>query len=67
MQGLLFLLLQKKGVKRKADTTTPTTSIITTSGESSPSVTETKAAKIPVRRESGRPIKAPRKDLPDSQ
>ncbi|XP_010160876.1 bromodomain-containing protein 2, partial [Antrostomus carolinensis] len=60
----------KKGVKRKADTTTPTTTaIIATSGESSPSATllETKAAKIPARRESGRPIKPPRKDLPDSQ
>ncbi|KAM9367147.1 bromodomain-containing protein 2 isoform 2-T2 [Phaethornis superciliosus] len=62
--------LAKKGVKRKADTTTPTTTaIIATSGESSPSATllEAKAAKIPARRESGRPIKPPRKDLPDSQ
>ncbi|XP_063152224.1 bromodomain-containing protein 2 [Candoia aspera] len=62
---------KKKGVKRKADTTTPTpTAIIATSGgESSPSaaVLEAKAAKIPARRESGRPIKPPRKDLPDSQ
>ncbi|XP_078272535.1 bromodomain-containing protein 2-like isoform X2 [Rhinoraja longicauda] len=58
---------KKKGVKRKADTTTPTTSVVTTSGESSPSVAETKAAKIPLRRESGRPIKPPKKDLPDSQ
>ncbi|KAM6472082.1 bromodomain-containing protein 2 isoform 1-T1 [Liasis olivaceus] len=62
---------KKKGVKRKADTTTPTpTAIIATSGgESSPSaaILEAKAAKIPARRESGRPIKPPRKDLPDSQ
>ncbi|KFO61157.1 Bromodomain-containing protein 2, partial [Corvus brachyrhynchos] len=60
---------QKKGVKRKADTTTPTTTaIIATSGESSPSIPENpKAAKIPARRESGRPLKPPRKDLPDSQ
>ncbi|NXX14333.1 BRD2 protein, partial [Podargus strigoides] len=64
---------KKKGVKRKADTTTPTTTaIIATSGggESSPSASallEAKAAKIPARRESGRPIKPPRKDLPDSQ
>ncbi|XP_074873726.1 bromodomain-containing protein 2 isoform X2 [Carettochelys insculpta] len=61
---------KKKGVKRKADTTTPTTTaIIATSGESSPSATllEPKAAKIPTRRESGRPIKPPKKDLPDSQ
>ncbi|NXG08541.1 BRD2 protein, partial [Sakesphorus luctuosus] len=66
----------KKGVKRKADTTTPTTTaIIATSGgggESSPSPSaapapEPKPAKIPARRESGRPIKPPRKDLPDSQ
>ncbi|KFO99687.1 Bromodomain-containing protein 2, partial [Calypte anna] len=63
-------LAKKKGVKRKADTTTTTTTaIIATSGESSPSATllEAKAAKIPARRESGRPIKPPRKDLPDSQ
>ncbi|XP_008634555.2 PREDICTED: bromodomain-containing protein 2 [Corvus brachyrhynchos] len=60
---------KKKGVKRKADTTTPTTTaIIATSGESSPSIPENpKAAKIPARRESGRPLKPPRKDLPDSQ
>ncbi|XP_039572912.1 bromodomain-containing protein 2-like, partial [Passer montanus] len=62
--------LPKKGVKRKADTTTPTTTAIiaTSGGESSPSIGDTpKAAKIPARRESGRPIKPPRKDLPDSQ
>uniref|UniRef100_A0A8D0GKS2 Bromodomain-containing protein 2 n=1 Tax=Sphenodon punctatus TaxID=8508 RepID=A0A8D0GKS2_SPHPU len=62
---------KKKGVKRKADTTTPTTTAIiaTSGGESSPSAPqlEAKAAKIPARRESGRPIKPPRKDLPDSQ
>lgn len=58
-------------MKRKADTTTPTTTAIiaTSGGESSPSATllEAKAAKIPARRESGRPIKPPKKDLPDSQ
>lgn len=58
-------------MKRKADTTTPTTTAIiaTSGGESSPSATllESKAAKIPARRESGRPIKPPKKDLPDSQ
>ncbi|XP_030053116.1 bromodomain-containing protein 2 isoform X2 [Microcaecilia unicolor] len=60
---------KKKGVKRKADTTTPTTTaIIATSGSSSPIMSlMSKPAKIPVRRESGRPIKPPRKDLPDSQ
>ncbi|KAG8548139.1 hypothetical protein GDO81_026556 [Engystomops pustulosus] len=59
----------KKGVKRKADTTTPTTTaIIATSGDSSPlTPSDNKPAKIPARRESGRPIKPPRKDLPDSQ
>ncbi|XP_056394652.1 bromodomain-containing protein 2 isoform X3 [Hyla sarda] len=61
---------KKKGVKRKADTTTPTTTaIIATSGDSSPltPLENNKPAKIPARRESGRPIKPPRKDLPDSQ
>ncbi|KAK1165164.1 bromodomain-containing protein 3-like isoform X1 [Acipenser oxyrinchus oxyrinchus] len=57
----------KKGVKRKADTTTPTTSIVTTSSESSPTPAEPRPCKIISRRESGRPIKPPRKDLPDSQ
>ncbi|KAM3911137.1 bromodomain-containing protein 2 isoform 1-T1 [Leptodactylus fuscus] len=62
-------LAKKKGVKRKADTTTPTTTaIIATSGDSSPlTPSDNKPAKIPARRESGRPIKPPRKDLPDSQ
>ncbi|XP_072540141.1 bromodomain testis-specific protein isoform X2 [Salminus brasiliensis] len=55
----------KKGVKRKADTTTPTASTITSS-ESSPCVTEQKVLKLFSRRGSGRPIKPPRKDLPDS-
>ncbi|XP_056394651.1 bromodomain-containing protein 2 isoform X2 [Hyla sarda] len=62
--------VSKKGVKRKADTTTPTTTaIIATSGDSSPltPLENNKPAKIPARRESGRPIKPPRKDLPDSQ
>lgn len=67
--GTQSISKQKKGVKRKADTTTPTTTaIIATSGDSSPlTPPETKPAKIPARRESGRPIKPPRKDLPDSQ
>ncbi|XP_066065099.1 bromodomain-containing protein 2-like isoform X1 [Chamaea fasciata] len=64
---------KKKGVKRKADTTTPTTTAIiatnaaVAAGQSSPSTETPKAAKIPARRESGRPIKPPKKDLPDSQ
>lgn len=61
----------KKGVKRKADTTTPTTN----SGYESvyqlpPTATtpppDVKMQKI-ARRESGRPIKKPSKDLPDTQ
>ncbi|XP_064186633.1 bromodomain testis-specific protein isoform X3 [Anguilla rostrata] len=58
----------KKGIKRKADTTTPTAAaaVVVTSSESSP-CTEAKACKLMSRRGSGRPIKPPRKDLPDSQ
>uniref|UniRef100_A0A8C8CFD9 Uncharacterized protein n=1 Tax=Oncorhynchus tshawytscha TaxID=74940 RepID=A0A8C8CFD9_ONCTS len=58
-------LVKKKGVKRKADTTTPTTSAITASRSESPSpVSEGKQGKVMSRREStGRPIKAPKKDL----
>ncbi|KAM9478801.1 bromodomain testis-specific protein isoform 12-T18 [Salvelinus alpinus] len=56
----------KKGVKRKADTTTPTASAPITSCESSPIVDGSAACKLFSRRGSGRPIKPPRKDLPDS-
>uniref|UniRef100_A0A4W5PCJ2 Bromodomain, testis-specific n=1 Tax=Hucho hucho TaxID=62062 RepID=A0A4W5PCJ2_9TELE len=52
----------KKGVKRKADTT----SAPITSCESSPIVDGSTACKLFSRRGSGRPIKPPRKDLPDS-
>ncbi|XP_048449298.1 bromodomain-containing protein 4 isoform X2 [Rhincodon typus] len=55
----------KKGVKRKADTTTPTTNVAVKSRESSPLVTEPKPAKIPSR--SGRPPKPVKKEMPDSQ
>ncbi|MCJ8729641.1 hypothetical protein PDJAM_G00108740 [Pangasius djambal] len=55
----------KKGVKRKADTTTPTAPVLTSS-ESSPCVSEPKVLKLYSRRGSGRPIKPPRKDLPES-
>uniref|UniRef100_UPI00358FD8F1 bromodomain-containing protein 3-like n=1 Tax=Myxine glutinosa TaxID=7769 RepID=UPI00358FD8F1 len=68
----------KKGMKRKADTTTPTTTAFTASDEhlsreaSKPMKVlvdargdSHKAAKIPARRESGRPIKSPKMDLPD--
>ncbi|KAF4077114.1 hypothetical protein AMELA_G00204370 [Ameiurus melas] len=56
---------KKKGVKRKADTTTPTTSAITASRSESPTpLSESKQAKAALRREStGRPIKPPKKDL----
>ncbi|TRZ06040.1 hypothetical protein HGM15179_021067, partial [Zosterops borbonicus] len=75
--GIKHVKFGKKGVKRKADTTTPTTTAIiatnaaaaaASAGQSSPSSAENpKCAKIPARRESGRPIKPPKKDLPDSQ
>ncbi|XP_051960949.1 bromodomain-containing protein 3-like isoform X2 [Xyrauchen texanus] len=57
----------KKGVKRKADTTTPTTSAITASRSQSPTpISEGKLAKVASRREStGRPIKPPKKDFED--
>ncbi|KTF80908.1 hypothetical protein cypCar_00012656 [Cyprinus carpio] len=55
----------KNGVKRKADTTTPSASSIT-SCELSPCVTEPKVLKLFSRRGSGRPIKPPCKDLPES-
>ncbi|XP_042614132.1 bromodomain testis-specific protein-like isoform X2 [Cyprinus carpio] len=54
----------KNGVKRKADTTTPSASSIS-SCESS-YVTEPKVLKLFSRRGSGRPIKPPCKDLPES-
>lgn len=65
----LHLLFQKKGVKRKADTTTPTTSVITASRSESPTpLSDPKQAKIIARRESGgRPIKPPKKDLEDGE
>ncbi|XP_031431282.1 bromodomain testis-specific protein isoform X2 [Clupea harengus] len=55
----------KKGVKRKADTTTPVGTTLP-SCESSPATGDAKALKVSSRRGSGRPIKPPRKDLPDS-
>ncbi|KAM8787717.1 bromodomain testis-specific protein isoform 2-T2 [Rhynchonycteris naso] len=50
-----------KGVKRKADTTTPTTSVVKASGESSLALTE-KTAKMPPIKETGQ-----KNVLPDSQ
>ncbi|XP_008152968.2 bromodomain testis-specific protein [Eptesicus fuscus] len=42
-----------KGVKRKADTTTPTTLVVKASGEPSPALTGKKTAKMPPVKESG--------------
>ncbi|NXE05481.1 BRDT protein, partial [Lophotis ruficrista] len=58
----------KKGVKRKADTTTPTTSIFTASGESSTTFNKRKAVKAR-RGENERmiPNKLLKRYLPDSQ
>lgn len=54
-------------MKRKADTTTPTTCVITASRSESPTAgLESKHSKVISRREStGRPIKPPKKDLED--
>lgn len=52
----------KKGVKRKADTTTPLPLEPGAYGGAPP-----EAKKVSTRRESGRPIKKPSKDLPDTQ
>uniref|UniRef100_A0A671RB36 Bromodomain-containing protein 3-like n=1 Tax=Sinocyclocheilus anshuiensis TaxID=1608454 RepID=A0A671RB36_9TELE len=60
-------VVKKKGVKRKADTTTPTTCAITASRSELPTaMLESKHSKVISRREStGRPIKPPKKDLED--
>lgn len=52
----------KKGVKRKADTTTLLDSVSVYHQQS----VEPKPSKMSTRRESGRPIKKPSKDLPDT-
>merc|ERR1711976_1070044 len=59
----------KKGVKRKADTTTPSSVLPTAPYDPpyEPSGSTTKPASIPGRRESSRQIKRPKKDLPDDQ
>ncbi|NXN20409.1 BRDT protein, partial [Nycticryphes semicollaris] len=46
MPSVVPVTKAKKGVKRKADTTTPTTSIITASSESSATINERKAIKV---------------------
>lgn len=59
----------KKGVKRKADTTTPTANSTyeLNTVYHPPLHVDHKPPKITTRRESGRQIKKPTKDLPDSQ
>lgn len=60
---IFFSYLQiKKGVKRKADTTTPTTPI----GDIESVLSAPKAAKVPARRESTRTVKKPNRDLPEA-
>ncbi|KAJ7986417.1 hypothetical protein DPEC_G00339680 [Dallia pectoralis] len=56
----------KKGVKRKADTATSAASAPITNCKSSTVVDGISPCKLFSRRGSGRPIKPPRKDLPDS-
>uniref|UniRef100_A0A8C9D2T3 Bromodomain testis-specific protein n=1 Tax=Panthera leo TaxID=9689 RepID=A0A8C9D2T3_PANLE len=51
-----------RGVKRKADTTTPTTSVVNASGESSPTLAEKKSVKMPPMKEN-----VLKTVLPDSQ
>ncbi|XP_029473541.1 bromodomain testis-specific protein isoform X2 [Rhinatrema bivittatum] len=67
MSTILPVTKAKKGIKRKADTTTPTTSVISTSGESSPTFAGPKYTKISCRRERSQQVKLPQRDLPDSQ
>ncbi|GCC31257.1 hypothetical protein chiPu_0009714 [Chiloscyllium punctatum] len=57
----------KKGIKRKADTTTPTTSVPTISSGSSPILSECKPTKTCSPEKSSQLSKPPTKDLPDSQ
>ena len=72
----MIALQTKKGVKRKADTTTPAPVLPVPSQfdppydlpSGPPSAKGTVAAKLgPGRRESGRQIKKPKKDLPEDQ
>ncbi|XP_052657332.1 bromodomain testis-specific protein [Harpia harpyja] len=68
MPAAVCITKAKKGVKRKADTTTPTTSIFTASGEASTTFNERKAVKA-YRGESECmiPNKLQKRCLPDSQ
>ncbi|KAK6313597.1 hypothetical protein J4Q44_G00169440 [Coregonus suidteri] len=62
-------VIKKKGVKRKADTTTPTTSAISASRSDSPTqLLESKQGKVSSRRESTvRPVKPPKKGTEDGE
>ncbi|KAJ7993868.1 hypothetical protein DPEC_G00259160 [Dallia pectoralis] len=62
-------VIKKKGVKRKADTTTPTTSAIAASRSDSPTqLVESKPEKVSSRRESAvRPVKNLKKDTEDGE
>nr|XP_033772224.1 bromodomain testis-specific protein isoform X2 [Geotrypetes seraphini] len=67
MSTILSVTKAKKGIKRKADTTTPTASLISTSGESSPTFAGPKYTKISCSRDRSQQIKLQQRDLPDSQ
>uniref|UniRef100_A0A669QWW5 Bromodomain testis-specific protein n=1 Tax=Phasianus colchicus TaxID=9054 RepID=A0A669QWW5_PHACC len=68
MPAAIPITKTKKGVKRKADTTTPTTSILTTSSESSATCNERKTVKTcKGENECMIPKKILKKGLPDSQ
>ncbi|XP_048800684.1 bromodomain testis-specific protein [Lagopus muta] len=68
MPAAIPITKTKKGVKRKADTTTPTTSILTTSSESSATCNERKTFKTcKGENECMIPKKILKKGLPDSQ
>ncbi|CAH2311527.1 bromodomain testis-specific [Pelobates cultripes] len=58
---------KKRGIKRRADTTTPSVSRISSSCDSSPAFSETKQANIPPTTEKYRGSEAVVRDLPDSQ
>eukprot|EP00061_Rhincodon_typus_P008322 g30837.t1 len=57
----------KKGVKRKADTTTPSTCAMTASESPPPASAEPKPSKLASRRESGCPTKRARKEVEEME
>ena len=62
-----FILQAKKGVKRKADTTTPAPLVANAPMDPTYEPSGSKAGGVGNRRESTRQIKRPKKDLPDDQ